>query len=256
MVRVRLGDMPLRIVVWNCNMALHRKWNRLVALRPDIAVVPESAKPEIMRRKAPDFAFSDCEWDGWNEHQGLAVFSFGEYTLGRGTQDRQYQIFTPLKVRGPHPLHLLAVWAFSPVAPFRAVTNSPSIRTALAHYAPFLSSTPSVVAGDFNSSTIWDTPGGPSNHAESVADLRALGLESAYHVSTGCSSGAEREATLFHGRNIASCYHIDYCFAPTSWQGRSARVTVGRPEDWLTVSDHMPVVVELEPSAATGLVVG
>jgi hypothetical protein len=209
MVRVRLGEMPLRIVVWNCNGALHRKWERLLALRPDVAVVAESAHPEILRRKAPRFAFAYCEWDGWNRDQGLAVFSFGECALERTAQESKYQIFMPLQVRGPHPFHLLAVWAFSVMAPFRAITNSPSIRAALAHYTPFLSSAPSVVAGDFNSSPIWDRPGERSNHAESVADLRERGLESAYHLSTGCSPGAECDATLFHGRKIESRYHID-----------------------------------------------
>ncbi len=150
--------MSLRVVLWNCNMALDRKWQRLMALRPDVAVGPESADPDVRRRKAPRFTFSDCEWEGWYKHKGLAVFSFGEYALRMSSHDRQYQIFMPLEVRGPHSFHLLAVWAFNSATPPRAVTNSPSIRAALAHYAPFLTDAPSVVAGDFNSSSAWDKP--------------------------------------------------------------------------------------------------
>ena len=257
MVRVSLGVlqhgrslMPLRIVVWNCRMALDRKWHRLVAMRPDVAVVPESAEPEILRRKAPDFAFSDCEWDGWVKHQGLAVFSFGEYTLSRRVQDPQYRIFMPLEVRGPHVLHVLAVWAFNAATPPQAVKNSPSILPALEYYAPFLRGAPSVVAGDLNSSAIWDKPGRQSNHARSVVELQAHGLESAYHLSTGCLQGAELDSTLFHGRDPASGFHIDYCFAPAAWLRAPARVAVGRPEEWLAASDHMPVVVDLEPDVA------
>ncbi len=130
------------------------------------------------------------------------------------------------------------------------MTNSPSIRAALAHYAPFLTDAPSVVAGDFNSSSAWDKPNRLTNHALAVTDLQECGLASAYHQSAGCPPGAELDPTLFQGRNISSGFHIDYCFAPESWLGAPGRVAVGRPEEWLPISDHMPLIVDLEPSAA------
>jgi hypothetical protein len=229
-------------------MALDRKWQRLLALRPDIAVVPESAEPSVLRRKAPQFPFSDCQWEGWYNQKGLAVFSFGKYALRRSVSDRQFKIFMPLEVQGPHSFHLLAVWAFNGATPPRAVTNAPSIRGALAHYARFLRGSPCVVAGDFNSNSIWDQSNRTSNHALIVADLQACGLESAYHHSAGCLHGAEVDATLFQRRNISSGFHIDYCFAPKSWLGIPGRVVIGRPQQWLPLSDHMPVIVDLEPS--------
>jgi hypothetical protein len=30
----------MRIVVWNCNMSFHRKYEHLFALNPDIAIIP------------------------------------------------------------------------------------------------------------------------------------------------------------------------------------------------------------------------
>ncbi len=37
----------MKLVVWNCRMALHEKWDALVAMGPDIAVVPEAASPDL-----------------------------------------------------------------------------------------------------------------------------------------------------------------------------------------------------------------
>ena len=40
----------MRLVVWNCAMALHRKIDALMALRPDLAVIPEAAEPGRLGR--------------------------------------------------------------------------------------------------------------------------------------------------------------------------------------------------------------
>ena len=37
--------MPLRIVSWNCNMALRPKFEALRTLRPDVAIIQECAAP-------------------------------------------------------------------------------------------------------------------------------------------------------------------------------------------------------------------
>lgn len=66
--------MTFRLVVWNCNMALHRKWDALRSLGPDLAIVPECARKHAEDRSAQT---SDlCEWVGENPHKGLGVFGF------------------------------------------------------------------------------------------------------------------------------------------------------------------------------------
>lgn len=118
--------MTFRVVVWNCAQGLDRKIEQLLLLKPDIAVVPECAEPDILRRKAPGFTFTDCEWTGEQCNKGLGVFSFNGHTLRRHQSwDRQYHIFLPLEVRGTHPVNLLAVWAFNHRAPV-SVSPNPS----------------------------------------------------------------------------------------------------------------------------------
>jgi len=37
----------MRILAWNCAMALHKKAQAFAALRPDIAVIPECGKSSV-----------------------------------------------------------------------------------------------------------------------------------------------------------------------------------------------------------------
>jgi hypothetical protein len=47
----------MRIVIWNCNIAVHRKVAPLLALKPDIAVVCECAEPDhLQARRATELA--------------------------------------------------------------------------------------------------------------------------------------------------------------------------------------------------------
>jgi hypothetical protein len=45
----------MRIVIWNCNMVLHDKYEHLLALAPDIAVVPQCANINVMHEKHRNF---------------------------------------------------------------------------------------------------------------------------------------------------------------------------------------------------------
>ena len=48
---MRAASSAMRIVAWNCNMALHKKYEHLLALRPDVAAIPECAQTGLTRRK-------------------------------------------------------------------------------------------------------------------------------------------------------------------------------------------------------------
>jgi endonuclease/exonuclease/phosphatase family metal-dependent hydrolase len=51
---------------------------------------------------------------------------------------------------------------------------------------------------------------------------------------------------LYWRRNLSTPYHVDYCFVPTNWASTS-KVAVGTATDWLDKSDHMPLIVDVEP---------
>src|SRR5262249_5922669 len=70
----------MRLVVWNCNMALHRKLDALLRLAPGVPVAPECAAPHLLlaRKLALDHP---PLWIGRNRHKGLAVLAFNGYAL-------------------------------------------------------------------------------------------------------------------------------------------------------------------------------
>jgi exodeoxyribonuclease-3 len=104
----------MRILVWNLNMAAHKKIALLQQFAPDLAILPECASPEVLVAKCPEFTFIDAQWVERSRHKGLGVFSFGEVRLSRvRSLDPRYEMFLPLTVTGPRCFNLLAVWALN-----------------------------------------------------------------------------------------------------------------------------------------------
>jgi hypothetical protein len=245
----------MRIVIWNCAMALHRKCEFLTELRPDIAVIAECAEPDILRKKAPGFAFADCQWGGQSEHKGLGVFAFNGYSLRRDTSwDRRYHLFLPIEVRGPTSFNLLGVWAFNHRVPATVTPNPMTTREAVAYYTPFLRSGDGVVAGDFNASVFWDRDDGIGSFRALDKMLSDLGLVSAYHAHRDVQLGAEPQKTHFWQRSAKQQFHIDYAYIPKRWTSGGFDVELGDVATWITRSDHAPLVVDVtipvkDPSA-------
>lgn len=244
----------MRLVVWNCNAgSLARKLDALRALEPDVAVVPECPS-SINDTALPLFGDTRAVWIG-RGRRGLAVLGFGAWSpaLDSGYDDRLEWI-APVHIDGPTPFFLLGVWAFN----HRAAVTHPDrperwqVQQSLDVYAPQLAVGPTVVAGDFNHNVNWDQPRGkkqPGNHAIAVERLESLGLVSAYHGHRSVAHGAEPDPTLYwrDRRADGPTYHIDYCFVPASWH--VTNVEVGTHAEWVgsRLSDHVPVVVDVDP---------
>lgn len=229
----------MRILVWNLNMAAHKKIALLQQLAPDLAILPECAAPDVIVSKCPEFTFADAQWQKRSRYKGLGVFSFGEVRLTRArTFDLRYEVFLPLTVTGPRCFNLLAVWSlnFHPTAGL-------SMPEAVRFYRSFLSRREAVVAGDFNNSVFWDRPGKRTNFVGVANFLSKLGLASVYHTVTGESFAQERHSTLWFLKRPMQGYHIDYCFMPQTWFSRSVSVWVGQHKKRLAHSDHAPLVI-------------
>ena len=70
-------------------------------------------------------------------------------------------------------------------------------------------------------------------------------MVSLYHAQSSEAQGAESAATHFFWRQQARPFHIDYAFASRSLVEADASLTIGRPDRWLPLSDHMPLIVDL-----------
>lgn len=243
----------MRLVAWNCNMALHRKLPALLALRPDVAVISECASPARLKQKLPPGAL-DCDpiWIGTNRDKGLAVLVFNGYraALVDDAYRKSLRFIAPVRIEGPAAFNLLAVWAQNFSDGIRRKRQPGPLRLSLTrHHREFLCDGPAVVAGDFNNNIYWDRPGYLINHEHTVALLARYGLASAYHHARGESQGAETEPTHYwrDRKKDGPTYHIDYVFMPRGWVGRLREMSVGRFEDWCGngLSDHVPLVVDV-----------
>ena len=242
----------MRIVAWNCNMALHRKIERLLALKPDIAVISECAEPARLRARGADWLESEPVWIGTNPHKGLAVFAFNRYAVRLCEHYHpSLRYVAPVHVEGATPFNLLAVWAQNASGGVMRKHQLGPLRRAMSRYKAFLGESTTILAGDLNSNTIWDKPGWRINHSTKVRLLdERFGLVSAWHAIRGERHGAESVPTLYWRDRTKDgpTYHIDYVFLPSSLIGR-ARVEIGSFEAWCgsRLSDHVPVVVDLDP---------
>jgi endonuclease/exonuclease/phosphatase family metal-dependent hydrolase len=87
------------------------------------------------------------------------------------------------------------------------------LREALIANRQWLTNSPVVIAGDFNSNAKWDKPR-TQHHANLVTDLADLGLASIYHALNSRAHGEEQHHTFHFRWNPENAFHIDYIFIP------------------------------------------
>ena len=138
---------------------------------------------------------------------------------------------------------LVAVWACA--AKNKRESYVGQIRRALEAQPAWLRRSPVVLAGDFNSSAIFDKGRPDWNHSSMVRRFRRKGLVSAYHSLYGEKHGVETMPTfhLYRRAEERYRYHFDYIFLPETWRIES--VSVGQYCEWGSDSDHFPLMVEV-----------
>lgn len=189
----------MRLVVWNANMAVHRKLDALAALRPDIAVIPECADPTVLASKAST-TIPPMIWIGNNPNKGLGVFAFGGYSIRLLNEfDPRLEWIAPVSVEGALTFTLLAAWCKN----HRASQQHPltshrrQVEPALSLYSELLDGASTVVAGDLNNNVCWDVGQRGSNFSNVVNAAGTLDLVSAYHQTRCIEFGAEPDPTLY-----------------------------------------------------------
>ncbi len=241
----------MRLVAWNCNMALHRKMDALLELEPDVAVVSECARPERLRQKLPDAdVIGGITWVGRNPNKGLAIITFNGYSAGLMDQyDPDLEWVAPVHIEGEISFTLLAVWALNLSGGNYRKDQPGPFRISLDRYVDLFADRPMAVAGDLNNNAIWDRPGWPINHVDAVEILGERGLASVYHETTGEQQGQERTPTIYwrDRSETGPTYHLDYIFLPTQWLQNIREFEVGTFSDWCGsgLSDHVPLVVDV-----------
>jgi exonuclease III len=234
------------IVSWNCNGALRTKLHALETLAADVVVIQECEDPAAARSGAYRAWASNYLWVGGNKNRGLGVFAKPGVKLTAVDLDPELlQTFLPCRINDR--ILLLAVWTrHSDSRTFRYIGQ---LWKYLQLHREALRGDSTIVLGDFNSNACWDKRHPTCNHTYVVETLSSIGLESLYHRTRGEAQASEEVPTFYLHRKLDRDYHIDYAFIPERWLEASS-LDIGRPSDWLTHSDHMPLRIQL-PKAAS-----
>lgn len=238
----------MRIVTWNCGVGgFRKKAARMEALRPDVLVVQEVEKLAgelfLDGERQPTFLWRApvC-----GSIRGLAVLSYSGVEL-RPAFDESNPLhgFYPFEARrGDLEFHVAGVWTFQTRG--SRGTSYRQAQEGVEKYADWLVEKPSIILGDFNTNASYKDSGTWRSLWER---LEPLGFTSAYHEFFGEPFGAESCPTHFHKGHESEPWHLDYCFIPAAWKDRLRRVEVGDFSSWKGVSDHRPVVVDVDVGA-------
>jgi len=231
----------MKLVTWNCAMALHKKHEKLLTLEADIMVIQECSRKFIRQiNRAEGWSSS---WFGKNPNKGLGVLVKAPWII-REAQALKVKWIAKLVIDGPTPIDLFPVWAcWSDRRSEDYIGQVHRLLDILERTRPSIST---IIVGDFNSNSIWDGGSRINDHSAAAGRLRKLGMASAYHAFFKHAQGAERYPTLWFRKNKKAIYHIDYAFLSRRLLSKLGRVVVGRHKDWISFSDHAPLLVELD----------
>jgi len=231
----------MKIVSWNCNGAFRHKFKAVSALDGDVFVIQECENPKLSTNDYRQWAESYV-WAGSSPSKGIGVFVKNGLSISTlAWPDHGLRQFLPVRIN--NELNLLAVWTKDDRVNRMGYIGQ--FWQYIQHHTELICDQ-TVICGDLNSNRRWDKKGRLWNHSECVASLKARGFESLYHVCNGEQQGTESMPTFYLQRKLEKPYHIDYFFAnPLLAAPNQAVVTVGSAEDWLLLSDHMPITLTI-----------
>ncbi len=234
----------MKLVTWNCNGALRKKFNVLSSLKADIYIIQECEDP----KQSKDVLYKEWAnsylWIGDNKNKGIGIFTSNKISIeqlnwSNQFKDHSVKHFLPCLLN--KKIQLLAVWTHQ--------NNSPTfgyigqfwkyLQTNKAHFKNI------IIAGDFNSNAIWDKWDRWWNHSDCSKELSELGIISAYHKLMDEKPGNESQPTFFLQRNTNKPYHIDYFYLSDTFLTSNSYLTIGKKSKWIEISDHLPLILEL-----------
>jgi exonuclease III len=223
-------------------MAFRKKADIILAHKPDILVIPECEHPDKLKFPLGTRTPNDVLWFGTNLNKGLGVFSYSDFRFQLVDDYRpEFRMVIPIRVVGKKFEFMLhAIWANNPNDPDGQYVTQ--VWKAIKHYDHLLKNKRTVLAGDFNSNTIWDRPRREGNHSTVVDLLQKRGIHSVYHKYFKLAQGKEKHPTLYLYKKKDKPYHIDYCFVSEDFAEKLQSVEVGKHRFWTRYSDHVPVI--------------
>lgn len=235
----------MRIIEWNCQGAFRNKFEDVMDLKPDILIVLECESIEKLQFGEIFPKPNSFYWYSDSGKKGVAVFSFCDYKIEvLKVHNPHFRYVIPLFVSNlTNSFFLFAVWAMDHLTdPLSRYIGQ--VWNALNFYKPLLTQN-CIIVGDFNSNKIWDYKDRSGNHTSVVELMQSYEIYSLYHHYFDELQGEEKQSTFFLHRNKMKPYHIDYVFASTELYKDGLEFFLGKSDEWLDKSDHIPLIVDL-----------
>ncbi len=232
----------MKIIAWNCNGALRKKYESLLDYNAYIHIIQECENPALSKdKKYMDWA-SNYLWIGDTKNKGVGVFvkhgiKLSKLDWSNAYKDHTVKHFLPCRINDT--FNLLAVWTHQ--------NSSPNFGY-IGQFWKYLQINKEnfkniIIAGDFNSNVIWDEWDRWWNHSDVIRELGEINIESLYHKVKKEKQGKESQATFYHQRNLKKPYHIDYCFASKEHSNKIESYDIEPFEKRKHVSDHSPIIM-------------
>ena len=224
-------------------MAFRKKYQKVMDLKPDLLVLQECENELKLKDDLSSLNYNQLIWYGKNPNKGVAVIAFNEVNIELNEDhDESIEYVVPIKLYvKDREINLFAIWAM-PHRESRARSYVGQIWAAINYYSDLFEKD-SMLIGDFNSNAIWDHKRPVGNHTQVINFFKDKDVYSVYHQLTNTDHGHESHPTLYLTKNIDKPYHMDYCCASKSLFSENTSIEIGVYEDWIKLSDHMPVIV-------------
>lgn len=234
----------MRIVTWNCQMAFRKKKDKILSLNPDIIVIQECESP-IKKKDMPTPISS--QWIGDNENKGVFVCTYNPNISIKlnPMYNNKFKYIVPLNIKFyNYEFIIFAVWTKHTGKIYTSYIVQ--LYRALNYYSKILSYD-TIIIGDFNSSKIWDNGDKKeATHSDTVQFLQQYDIASLYHLYFDEYQGKETQPTLYFQKKQDKKFHIDYCFAGKFWTKKLQNIEIGKYNDWIEYSDHVPIIIDFE----------
>jgi exodeoxyribonuclease-3 len=242
----------MKLSTWNCQGGFRNKAHRIIDDAPDVLIIQECEPFAKLGEISEEYPLSSAHWFGDSAIKGLAVFVRSPYALRVHPQyDPNVKGIVPLIISSSangldatSEITLFAVW--TGIAPSKRESYIGQIWTALECYRSIFKTNHRIIlAGDFNSNTIWDKEHKGHSHSLVVERLASHDIHSIYHLTKGEQHGEETQPTFHLQKKTTQPFHIDYIFASAPLLSTHSNFTLAEHSNWLDCSDHLPMTVRI-----------
>ena len=276
----------MKIVSWNCAGKFREDYETIFKQNADIYVIQECENPKDGREKykeykesVENFAGNNIFWKGDLHYKGLGVFVNKEITdVKEIPVEGKCKHFIALNIE--NSFNLLAVWAMGKdkkeglppyVEMIHDFLDENNKNDNLFNVDKNKDQKIIIMCGDFNSSAVFnprhtykrthrDINGNPKNHDYLDEKLNDMNLYSVYHEITREKSGEEDQVTFFEAKDEEKSFHLDYVYTNKQITDKTTLIKKGEKlnkdspnefeilddKDWLNLSDHLPLVFDID----------